>query len=104
TVQVVQAACLVRTATAPLLAAMLPHIPADEALDRLRALPFVTAGPHGLLMHDAVRRPGAAPLKPRGPAAAQADPRAASQRGLCPIPAGTAIGPLALHCGRNLPA
>ncbi len=36
TKQVVQAACLVRTATAPLLAAMLPHIPADEALDRLR--------------------------------------------------------------------
>jgi len=41
TKQVVQAASLVRTATAPLMAAMLPHILADDALDRLRALPFV---------------------------------------------------------------
>src|SRR5262252_8296401 len=31
TVEAVQAACLIRTGTAPLLAAMLPHIPADEA-------------------------------------------------------------------------
>jgi len=55
TKQVVQAACLVRTATAPLITAMLPHIPVDEALNRLRALPFVSTGPHGLLVHDAVR-------------------------------------------------
>jgi hypothetical protein len=48
TKQIAEAACLVRTATAPLFAAMLPHIPAEEALDRLRALPFVSAGPHGL--------------------------------------------------------
>ena len=50
TTQVVRAACLVRTATAPLLAAMLPHIPADEALDRLRALPFVSVGAHNLML------------------------------------------------------
>src|SRR5215468_5337082 len=68
TTQIVQAACLVRTATAPLLAAMLPHIPADEALDRLRALPFVTVGPHGLLVHEAVRGPVTAALKSRDPA------------------------------------
>src|SRR5215472_4288392 len=55
TIQVVRAACLVRTATAPLLAAMLPDIPADEAMNRLRALPFVGVGPHGLLVHDAVQ-------------------------------------------------
>src|SRR5215469_16172491 len=55
TIRVVQAACLVRTATAPLLAAMLPAIPADVALNRLRALPFVGVGPHGLLVHEAVR-------------------------------------------------
>src|SRR5215469_4663814 len=79
TVQVVQAACLVRTATAPLLAAMLPHIPADEALDRLRALPFVSAGPHGLVVNDAVRGPVTAALKSRDPARYQAYRRAASQ-------------------------
>src|SRR6516162_8672826 len=79
TIQVVRAACLVRTATTPLLAAMLPHIPADEALDRLRALPFVSAGPHGLLVHDAVRGPVTAAFKSRDPARYQAYRRAASQ-------------------------
>jgi len=79
TILVVQAACLVRTATAPLLAAMLPHIPANEALDRLRALPFVSAGPHGLLVHDAVRGPVTAALKSRDPARYQAYRHAASQ-------------------------
>ena len=79
TTQIVQAACLVRTATAPLLAAMLPHTPADEALDRLRALPFVSAGPHGLLVHDAVRGPVTAALKSSDPARYQAYRRAASQ-------------------------
>jgi len=79
TVQLVQAACLVRTATAPLLAAMLPHIPADVALDWLGALPFVSSGPHGLLVHDAVRGSVAAALKSRDPARYQAYRRAASQ-------------------------
>jgi hypothetical protein len=79
TVQVVEAACLVRTATAPLLAAMLPHIPAEESLERLRALPFVSAGPHGLLVHDAVRGPVTAAFKSRDPARHQAYRRAASQ-------------------------
>ena len=78
TKQVVEAACLVRTATAPLLAAMLPHILADEALDRLRALPFVSAGPHGLLVHEAVRGPVTAALKSRDPVRHQAYRRAAS--------------------------
>jgi hypothetical protein len=79
TTEIVQAACLVRTATAPLLAAMLPKIPADEALARLRALPFVSAGPHGLLLHDAVRAPVTAALKSRDPVRYQAYRRAASQ-------------------------
>ena len=79
TKQIVEAACLVRTATAPLLAAMLPHIPADDALDRLRALPFVNAGPHGLLVHEAVREPVTAALKSRDPARYQTYRRAASQ-------------------------
>jgi Transcriptional regulatory protein, C terminal/NACHT domain len=79
TTQVVQAACLVRTATTPLLAAMLPHIPADEAMDRLRSLPFVSAGPHGLLVHEAVRGPVTAALKSSDPVRYQAYRRAASQ-------------------------
>jgi hypothetical protein len=79
TTQVVQAACIVRTATASLLVAMLPHIPADHALDRLRALPFVRMGPHGLLVHEAVRGPVTAALKSRDPARYQAYRRAASQ-------------------------
>jgi hypothetical protein len=58
---------------------MLPHIPADEALDRLRALPFVSVGPHGLLVHEAVRGPVTAALKSRDPARYQAYRRAASQ-------------------------
>ena len=77
--EIVQAACLVRTATAPLLAAMLPHISAEEALDRLRALPFVNAAPDGLLVHDAVRAPVTAALKSLDPARYQAYRRAASQ-------------------------
>jgi DNA-binding winged helix-turn-helix (wHTH) protein len=77
--EIVEAACLVRTATAPLLAAMLPHIPAQEALSRLRELPFVSAGPQGLLVHDAVRRPLTAALKSRDPARYQAYRRAASE-------------------------
>jgi len=77
--QVVQASCLVRTATAPLVAAILPHIPVDEALDRLRALPFVSAGPHGPLVYDAVRGPVTAALKSRDPARYQEYRRAASQ-------------------------
>jgi Transcriptional regulatory protein, C terminal len=79
TIQIVQAACLIRTATAPLLAAMLPHVPADEALDRLRALPFVSTGPHGLIVHDAVRGPVTASLKSHDPARYQAYRRAAAQ-------------------------
>jgi hypothetical protein len=79
TAQIVQAACLIRTATAPLMTAMLPHIAADEALARLRALPFVSAGPHGLVVHDAVRRPVAAALKSTDPARHQAYRRAASR-------------------------
>jgi DNA-binding winged helix-turn-helix (wHTH) protein len=79
TEKVAQAACLVRTATAPLFAAMLPDIPADKALERLRALPFVSVGPHGLLVHEAVRGPVTAALKSRDPARYYAYRRAASQ-------------------------
>ena len=53
--QVLQAACLVRTVTAPLIAAMLPDVPPEDALARLRALPFVRPTAHGLVVDDAVR-------------------------------------------------
>jgi len=79
TKEVVQAACLVRTATAPLLAAMLPHTRADAALDRLRALPFVSTGPHGLVVHEAVRGPVTAALRSLDPVRYQAYRRAASE-------------------------
>ena len=77
--EIVQAACLVRTATAPLLAAMLPNIPAEEALNQLRTLPFVSPSPHGLLVHDAVRGPVTAAFKSLDPARYQSYRRAASQ-------------------------
>jgi len=79
TTQVVQAACLVRAATSPLMAAMLPHIPAADALDKLQTLPFVSAAPDGLLVHDAVRGAITAALKSRDPARYQAYRRAALQ-------------------------
>ena len=53
--RVLQAACLVRTVTAPLVEAMLPDIPPEDALSRLRALPFVRPTAHGLVVDDAVR-------------------------------------------------
>jgi len=77
--EIVQAACLVRTATAPLVAAMLPHIPPAEALERLRALPFVISSPHGLLVHDAVRGPVTASLRSLDPARYQVYRHAAAQ-------------------------
>jgi MoxR-like ATPase len=53
--RVLQAACLVRTVTTPLVEAMLPDIPCEDALARLRALPFVRPTAHGLVVDDAVR-------------------------------------------------
>jgi hypothetical protein len=53
--RVLQAACLVRTVTAPLVQAMLPDVAPEDALARLRALPFVRPTAHGLVVDDAVR-------------------------------------------------
>lgn len=77
--EVVQAACLVRTATAPLMSAMLSHIPAEQSLEQLRALPFVTSVPDGLLVHDAVRGPVTAAFKSLDPLRYHTYRRAASQ-------------------------
>jgi len=50
-----EAACVVRRATEPVLAAMLEEPDGVEAVRRLLDLPFVDAGPHGLVVHEAVR-------------------------------------------------
>ena len=79
TKEIVQAACLVRTATATLMSAMVPHLPPQETLEHLRVLPFVSSAPDGLLVHDAVRGPVTAALKSLDPARYQAYRRAAAQ-------------------------
>jgi uncharacterized protein (DUF934 family) len=53
--QVLEAASVVRRVTASLLAAMLPDVPPEEALERLRSLPFVEARRDGLIVHEAVQ-------------------------------------------------
>ena len=50
-----EAACVVRRATEPVLAAMLDQSDGTEAVRRLLDLPFVDAGPDGLVVHEAVR-------------------------------------------------
>ncbi len=50
-----EACCVVRRATEPVLAAMLEEHDGAEAVRRLLDLPFVDAGPHGLVVHEAVR-------------------------------------------------
>jgi Transcriptional regulatory protein, C terminal len=54
-----EAACVVRRATEPVLAAMLEEPDGADAVRRLLDLPFVDAGPHGLVLHEAVREAGA---------------------------------------------
>jgi hypothetical protein len=53
--EVLEAASVVRRTTSTLLAALLPAIPPHDALERLRALPFVEARQDGLGLHDAVQ-------------------------------------------------
>jgi len=52
--EVIEAASVVRRATSSLLGAILPDTPAQEAVERLRALPFVETRQDGLTLHDAV--------------------------------------------------
>ncbi|MDA0160802.1 winged helix-turn-helix domain-containing protein [Solirubrobacter ginsenosidimutans] len=62
-----EAACVVRRATIPLLAAMVPDQPPTEAFAALQALPFAEVGPDGLLVDDAVREATAALLRATDP-------------------------------------
>ena len=52
-----EAASVVRRMTQPLLGAMLPESPAQDAFDRLLTLPFIDFGGDGAFLHDAVREP-----------------------------------------------
>ena len=61
------AAALTRRTTLTLLEAMLPDVPATEAFERLRRLPFVELGAEGLIAHDTVREATAALLRAADP-------------------------------------
>jgi hypothetical protein len=62
-----EAACVVRRATEPVLAAMLEEPDGAAAVRRLLDLPFIDAGPHGLVLHEAVREAGARYLSGANP-------------------------------------
>src|ERR1700751_3183249 len=69
---VLDAACTLRRPTLSLLGALLPDLPAHEAYDLLRPLPFVEFGPDGLVLHDTVREVVAALLRVNDPPAYRA--------------------------------
>ncbi len=71
---------VLRRVTLPLLEALFPEIPAQEAHDRLAALPFTDATRDGLMLHDAVRSALARSLRARDPSDCLARRRAAWQR------------------------
>jgi hypothetical protein len=62
-----EAACVVRRATVPVLGAMLPQLAPQDAYERLRALPFVDEVNDGLAVHDVVRESLARSLKAADP-------------------------------------
>ena len=62
-----EAACVVRRATEPVLAAMLEQPDGTEAVRRVLDLPFVGAGPDGLVVHEAVREAVAGFLRGANP-------------------------------------
>lgn len=65
--EVLEGASVVRRANEPLLAALFPHIGAQEAYERLRALPFVDVASDGLAVHEVVRESVARSLHARDP-------------------------------------
>ena len=62
-----EAACVVRAATEPVLAAMLEEPDGEAVMRGLLDLPFVDAGPHGLVVHEAVREAVAGYLSATNP-------------------------------------
>lgn len=71
------AASVVRRATASLLGAMLPGSAPQDSFDRLRALPFVAVAPDGLVLHETIQGVAAAVLHAADPARYFAHRRAA---------------------------
>jgi hypothetical protein len=65
--QVLDAASVVRRPTKSLLAAMLPESAPQDALERLRSLPFVDVSNDGLVLHDTVREVVATYLRSSDP-------------------------------------
>jgi hypothetical protein len=65
--QVLDAASVVRRPTMSLLAAMLPGAAPQDAVERLRRLPFVEVGNDGLVVHETVREVVAAFLRSSDP-------------------------------------
>ncbi len=65
--QALDAASVVRRPTLSLLAAMLPDAAPQDALDRVRSLPFVELSNDGLVVHDTVREVVAAYLRASDP-------------------------------------
>jgi Transcriptional regulatory protein, C terminal len=75
--RVLEAACVGRRVTVPLLGAMCPDVSPPDALERIRALPFVQADKDGLHIHDAVREALALTLRAQNPREYRAYRRAA---------------------------
>ena len=65
--QALDAASVVRRPTLSLMAAMLPDAAPQDALDRVRGLPFVELSSDGLVVHDTVREVVAAYLRASDP-------------------------------------
>ena len=80
TQRALEAASVVRRVTVSVLRAMLSDISPEDAVDRLRSLPFVESGRDGLFIHDAVRHSIAARLRSLDPERHRAYRRAAWQQ------------------------
>ncbi|MGA9882369.1 MAG: winged helix-turn-helix domain-containing protein [Candidatus Acidiferrales bacterium] len=77
TQQALEASCVVRRATVPLLRAMIPEANCRRVFEALRALPFVHVEADGLHVHDSVKQTVAATLRGSDPARYHAHRRAA---------------------------
>ena len=62
-----EAACVIRRATVPLLRAMVPEATSRHIFDRLRALPFVHSDADGLQVHDSIKQAIAASVRSADP-------------------------------------
>ena len=68
TQRALEAACVIRRATVPLLRAMVPDATPRHVFDRLRALPFVQSDADGLHVHDSIKQAIAASVRSADPA------------------------------------